>query len=380
MAAQSAPAAAAQTDPAPRPIVVARPQLPPMERIVPYLRSIDENRCYSNFGPLATGLESRLADRLRWPAAVVATSNGTSALSVALEAMTGGAGGLCAMPAWTFAATPHAAQRAGLTPWFLDVDPETWMLDPDQVREQLRHAPGPVAAIATVAAFGRMPGLQPWAALRDQTGVPVVIDAAAAFDSLSEAPIPATVSLHATKILGVGEGGLVAAEDPALIERIRQLTSFGFRGSRIAQFRATNAKLSEYAAAVGHASLDGWPAARLRHLRAAQRLRVALMSEPDVAFQPGWGIDWISSVCVIGLPDGAATPVAERLAAQGIDTRRWWGDGCHTMPAFADLPSRPLPNTTRLAGSTLGVPFCIDLDADEIARIAEALKAALAGL
>jgi dTDP-4-amino-4,6-dideoxygalactose transaminase len=310
---------------------------------------------------------------------VATLSNGTQALSLALKAAAG-TGGLCAMPAWTFAATAHAAVQAGLTPWFLDVDPETWMLDVDQVRAALAAAPGPVAAVVPVAAFGRVPDLEAWAAFRRDTGVPVVLDAAAAFDSLCDAAIPAAVSLHATKVLGVGEGGFLASDDPALIDKVRQLSAFGFRGSREAQVMATNAKLSEYAAAVGHASLDGWPSARLRLLLAAQKLRSALAFVPEVVFQPGWGLDWVSSVCVVALPEGAAGQVAARLAAYGVDTRRWWGEGCQAMPAFQDLPRQPLTVTARLAGSTLGLPFAINLEADEIGRIAEALTGAVAAL
>jgi dTDP-4-amino-4,6-dideoxygalactose transaminase len=108
-------------------------------------------------------------------------------------------------------------------------------------------------------------------------------------------------------------------------------------------------------------------------------MRIALTATPQVVFQPGWGFDWISSVCVVRLPDGAAAPVAAHLRARGIDTRFWWGQGCQTMPAFRHLPAEPLPNTARLAGSTLGLPFAIDLAPDEIARIAEALHTALAG-
>ena len=275
-------------------------------------------------------------------------------------------------------ATAHAAVQAGLVPWFIDVDPDTWMLDPSYLATLMKDAPGPVAAAVPVAAFGRLPELSAWTAFREHTGVPVVLDAAAAFDALDKAPIPAIVSLHATKALGVGEGGFVASEDAGLIDRVRLLTNFGFQGSREAQVAATNAKLSEYAAAIGQASLDGWPAARLRYMRTAQYLRIALIGAPEIGFQPGWGVDWISSVCVVRLPDGAAGRVEARLKAQGVATRHWWEAGCHHSPAFADALFTSLPNTERLAGSTLGLPFAIDMSEPDIRYVADALLAALA--
>jgi dTDP-4-amino-4,6-dideoxygalactose transaminase len=369
-------AATRPADPAPM-LAVARPSMPKAAALSPYLEQMDEARWYANFGPLLNAFEQRLADRFTAPTGVVTVANGTLALTLALQAMGAQPGGLCAMPAWTFVASAHAVAQAGLVPWFVDVDPATWMLDPDRLQAELGKAPGRVCAALPVAAFGHVPDLNAWARFRAATNIPVLLDAAAAFDGLNEAPIPAMVSLHATKALGVGEGGFIASADAGLISTIRELTSFGFRGSREAQRIATNAKLSEYAAAVGLAALDGWAVTRLRYGLAARRLRIALANRPDVVFQPGWGSDWISSVCVVRLPDGMADRVEARLAADGLGTRRWWGGGCHASPAFAAAPRTDLSVTATLARSTLGLPFSYDLNTDETARIAGAVIAAL---
>jgi dTDP-4-amino-4,6-dideoxygalactose transaminase len=379
MSARAARIAAAEPAHRPAAIPVARPFMPTAERILPYLERIDAGRWYSNFGPLVTGFEARLAERFAQPTRVVTVANGTIGLTLGLKALGTRPGQLCALPSWTFVATAHAVLQAGLVPWFLDVDPETWMLDPQAVRAALVQAPGEVGAVIPVCAFGRMADLTAWAQFQADTGVPVLADAAAAFDAIDDAPVPAMVSLHATKALGSGEGGFLAVRDEALAQRIFELTTFGFRRSRISQLPAFNAKLSEYAAAVGQASLDGWPAARLRYLLAAQRMRIALM-DAQVGFQPGWGADWISTTCVVGLPEGSADAVEAALKASGVDTRRWWGHGCHTCPAFADAPRAPLPVTERLAASTIGLPFALDLEAEEIERVASALRQALAAL
>ena len=207
--------------------------------------------------------------------------------------------------------------------------------------------------------------------------MPVLVDAAAAFDTLNSAPVPAVVSLHATKALGVGEGGFLVSRDATLNEQVRRLTSFGFLGARIAATPSTNAKLSEYAAAVGLAALDGWPGVRARYLRAAQRLRLALIGRPQVRFQPGWGLTWVSSVCVVNLPGGSADRIAAHLADQGVQSRRWWGEGCHREPAFAACLRADLTTTDALARSSLGLPFSATLTDEEIDRVASALLAAL---
>jgi dTDP-4-amino-4,6-dideoxygalactose transaminase len=360
-------------------LAVARPRLPTAEEVLPYLQRIDEARWYSNFGPLLCEFEARLAGRFRDGTHVVTVANATQALTLALMAMELPPGGHVVIPAWTFVATAHAVAQAGLKPWLVDVDPVTGMLEPPAVLALSRDLARDVAAVIPVCAFGDTSTLARWRAFAHATGVPVLVDAAAAFDAVNDARLPAVVSLHATKALGVGEGGFLATEDADLAARVRKLTTFGFQGSRVAQAPATNAKLSEYAAAVGLAALDAWPGDRLRWMRAAQMLRIALIGRPEVRFQTGWGTDWITSVCVAGLPDGAAPQVTEALAEAGVETRAWWGRGCHLEPAFADCRREALPVTEQLASSTIGLPFCIDMTPDETARLAEALEAALSG-
>lgn len=352
--------------------------MPTADRAAPYLDRIDNARWYSNFGALVQEFEARLAARLNAGARVVTVSSGTTALTLALRAMGCAPGSLCAIPSWTFVATAHAVMQAGLVPYFLDVDAATGMLDPAQARAALKQAPGAISAVIPVCAFGRMTSVDAWLAFREETGIPVVLDAAAAFDAFSDARLPAVVSLHATKALGVGEGGYVATDDESLAARVRELTSFGFRGSRESHVPATNAKLSEYAAAFGLAGLDIWASTRARYSLAAQLLRIALTRAPDVAFQEGWGSRWISSTCVVGLPERATDRVEQSLNAEGVDTRRWWGGGCHTSPAFAVAPRGDLTNTMRLARSTIGLPFALDLSVADTTRIADALIRALA--
>jgi dTDP-4-amino-4,6-dideoxygalactose transaminase len=223
-----------------------------------------------------------------------------------------------------------------------------------------------------------MPDLTPWLELRRETGLPIVLDAAAAFDNLREAPLPAVVSMHATKVLGIGEGGFVATDDESFAQRVRQLTSYGFRGSRESQIVATNAKLSEYAGAIGLAALDAWPHNRLRWLRAARNMRAAMVKLPQIAFQPGWGLNWTTSVCCVKLPEGSVEHVGQMLSDRGVETRRWWGLGCHSNPAFAACPQGDLQHTDSLGRSVIGLPFSIDLDNDQVSRIAAALAQSVA--
>ena len=348
-----------------RTIPVFRPWAPSVDAIAPYLHRIDGSRWYSNFGPLNTELEERLASRFGEDVHVVTFSSGTMALTAALRARAPN-GGLCIMPAWTFVATAHAAIAAGLQPYLIDVDPTCYALTQDGVRAAIKAAPSEVTAIVPVAPFGDASAAQGWRAFENELGVPVVIDAAAAFDAANNAETPLIVSTHATKALGAGEGGFLATKDKALADEVRALSSFGFKGARISQMPAFNAKLSEYHAAVALAALDAWPDTRRRYMRSARVLRAAFAKLEGLTFQQGWGEAWINTIAMARVPSGTADRLQRHLAKHGVDTRHWWNRGLHREPAFRKCLRAPnLSATNELANAMLGLPFSIDFEKND---------------
>jgi len=381
----SAPPAKKSSEPLP----VLRPRLPSAAEILPYLQAIDSRNVYSNYGPLVMRLEQELSRHLgARDQTLVTVSNATAGITAALLSLGIQEGetqesGLCLMPSWTFAATPHAAMAAGFTPFFGDVDPETWALNPDKavniVRAKL-HQGRPVKAVIVVSPFGAPIKLQAWEQFQKETGVPVIVDAAAGFDTAAPSSLLTVVSLHATKILAAGEGGFVIADSPQKARRIRACCNFGFEVSRVAQCRSINAKMSEYHAAVGLASLAQWPAIRSKHLRIMDWYRQALAPIPGVTLQPGYAQGWATATTSVVLPAGSAAHVAECLRRSGIETRPWWGQGCHVQPAFKNCPSAELPITEDLGNRVLGLPHYPDMERENVLQVAAALNRALQSL
>jgi dTDP-4-amino-4,6-dideoxygalactose transaminase len=349
---------------------VAKPRLPLANEILPYLRRIDQSRWYSNSGPLIQEFEARLATHAG-QGAVAAVANATVGLTLALLTYDLPLGSLCMVPAWTFAATGHAIQLAGLVPWIVDADAASWALEPVAARKLLREAPGLVSAVIPVSPFGQPIDFAGWSSFRDATGLAVVIDAAAMFDTIRAQSVPAVVSLHATKVLGVGEGGFVVGTDAAFIQELQKRANFGFWGSREATVRSFNGKLSEYAAAVGLAALDTWDATRADFARVAAAYGEAFRGESKVMIQEGFGRRWVSSTVVIALAQAGAESVGRELAANGIGTRRWWGGGLHRHAAFEKLPRGRTENADELAESVIGLPCWRDLPNDEVRKVSD---------
>jgi dTDP-4-amino-4,6-dideoxygalactose transaminase len=363
-----------------KPIPLLIPDMPDADAILPYLRKIDAARWYTNFGPLVTDLEKVLARTLGDPAPFVATvANCTAGLELALTAMPFSPGAKVLVPALTFVASATAALRSGLTPVFSDVGKDSWLLTPEIARAALtRHE---IACVMPVATFGCPHPTAQWDRFTRDTGIPVVIDAAGAFGNQAIGEGTSVVfSFHATKSFGMGEGGMVASRNKAHIERVRQLTNFGIDVSRgISSCTGTNAKMSEYHAAVGHAALETWPDRQLFRRSLLSRYNAALQKNcPAIALQAR-PADGVYTIMQVLLPEGVESGVvAARLHSLGIETRRWYLPLLGMHPAFAGCPvDGELVVLQSIAPRMLGLPFHTDLSQDDIERISLALSEAI---
>lgn len=366
------------------------PDLPCADALLPWLRRIDASRHYSNFGPLVRELEQVLSRD--WPGEaaragqaplhVVTTSSGTAALELALAALGLPRGSEVLLPAFTFAATASAVLRQGLVPVFADVQPDHWMLGPQLARAAL--ASRPIRLVLPVATFGLALDVQGWDRFVEETGIPVLMDAAAAFGNQRIGKhAHVAFSLHATKPFGVGEGGLLVSRDEALASRVRRLSNFGIVAGQAGQI-AGNAKMSEYAAAV---ALCQW--ARFGH-RWAQRsrawasYRAQLLRVPGVKLQASGDVAALPANLVVDLPLRADRALPA-LARAGIECRRWYYPPLSAQPAFSDCPifqeadagDAGLPCTQRLATHGLGLPWHSFMDGAGMERVRRVLTQVL---
>jgi dTDP-4-amino-4,6-dideoxygalactose transaminase len=354
-------------------ISVLIPDVPDAKALAPYLARIDSTRWYSNFGPLNSELESRLAKFLDVPSECVCTvSSCTLGLELAIQDAADI--GTALMPSLTFPATATSITRTGgLSIKFCDVYHGSWYAD--FVGKELHDA----SVLIPVCAFGLGLDWDYHFKLGRSFGTPVVVDAASAFGNqrigeLSEGGVVAVFSLHATKSLPGGEGGFVVAH-ARTIERIRAASNFGFTSGRVCDdAHSTNAKLSEFHAAVALASLDAWYETSAKRLRVASWYFKRLPESVTLQVRPE--TDILVTMPVL-LPEGAdPDAIAAILDDDGIETRRWYYPPIHKMPAFET--EADLPITKDISSRLLGLPFHTHLSEDDVAfvcdKLAEALK------
>ncbi len=347
-------------------VPLMRPVLPGPEKTAGRFAAMHRSGWFTNFGPQSRELEARLATRLQVaPDQVVCVSNATVGL---VGALVTSPAKRWSLPSWTFTATAAAAVHAGCDAVFSDVDEEDWWL---------RASASELEGVLRVAPFGVGFGVEAWSGPGE-----VVIDAAASLGAdhcLAGLPETAAVvySLGATKVLGAGEGGAVVLGDPDRAARLRAWTNFGFADDRRSIVPGLNAKLSEPAAVMALAALDGWDEERDEWL-SARHIADELTAAHGLRGGPGLG-GQVSPYWIVQLPDSQTRALYERvLARHRIGTRRWWGQGCHRMPAYHRIARPPLPVTERLAGTVLGLPMFRRLSAVDAGRIDLALEEARA--
>jgi len=369
------------------PIPVLRPMLPTADRLLPYLKRIDATRTYTNWGPLVSELERRLADHFALPEPTVVTaSSGTAALIGAILATAGRARpgrSLALVPGFTFVATAIAVQACGYEPYLVDVGADSWALDPIAVRDHPMLARAGV--VVPVAAFGRPIEQEPWLELQRRTGVPIAVDGAGSFEALSGDPrrfigaIPVALSFHATKTFATGEGGGVTTTDAPLARLVAKALNFGFEDSRDSRSASINGKMSEYHAAVGLAELDDWPAKRAalhhiaqlyRHQMTAAGLGARCIVAPSVA----------SCYVLFRCREiREADAVKKSLTLHNIEFRLWYSGGIHSHRQFRDVAGAPLPVTDALSPLIIGLPVAPDMSDALVARVVRAVSHGVLG-
>ena len=180
-------------------------------------------------------------------------------------------------------------------------------------------------------------------------------------------------SLHATKILGLGEGAISIFGSDELASQFRSWINFGFAGTRNSVHPGINAKMSEVLAAYGLAALDAWQSEKadwlyvnsLQH-EIEQKLGISPYFSTPSNISPYWIVEFKNEF--------TRDLAAKLLHLSNIDSRQWWEKGCHLMPAFRNIVKGDFPNTEAVANRILGLPKYRDLDEPTLVLIGEILS------
>jgi perosamine synthetase len=347
-------------------------------------------------GAQLAAFEHRFAE-LCGAAEAVGVSSWTTGAFLVLHALGIGPGDEVIVPSLTFIASVNVIRHAGATPVFADVDPETYNIDPHDVAQKVTartRAILPVDQLGLPCEIDRINEIAATGKIR------VIDDAACAFGSRNRnRPVGSLAyvtifSMHARKVVTTGEGGMIVTNDRAFAERLRRLRHQGMSLSDFARHNASpivfeeypeigfNFRITDIQAAVGLAQLDRLDDILARRRAVAEHYQRALAGHPvfipphvPAGLAPNW-----QSYQIALRSDAPVTrnAVMECLHTMGIPTRRGVM-ASHLEPPYSKSGAT-LPNTERLAATTLQLPIHPALTRSQQDRIVVALGAAITEL
>jgi dTDP-4-amino-4,6-dideoxygalactose transaminase len=354
------------------------PDLPSADEILPYLRQIDEFHWYSNFGPLEQAFRARTAETF-FPGLtaqnIITASSGALAIETALIAHDFPLGARVLMPSFTFVATAAAVVRAGCVPIFADVDPDTLALDPARAGYLARILGCSAVVPVGVAGMG-LPTVV-WEAFAEETGIAVVVDAAGALGNQCMSPqLTLAFSLHATKPFGIGEGGLVVSTREHVISKARVATNFGLEDGK-GTICGTNAKMSEYHAAVGLSQLKRLRTISGRRTRVLETYaKLMLPLAPRVRILTPLENNPANLIVMFSKP--IVSKLVARLSGVGIESRRLYLPPVHRHPAYVGYDcAEPLIHSERLWTHSLSLPCHGALTEKDVAEIVSLISSSI---
>jgi perosamine synthetase len=330
---------------------------------------------YLNEGDVTTAFERRMA-ALFGAAHGVATTNGTSAIFLALAAAGIGQGDEVIVPDVTFIATANAVRLAGATPVLVDVDPETLNIDPEQVRRAITSS---TKAIVPVHVSGRSADMEAMLAIAAAHGLTVVEDAAEALLSgakgrrLGTLGTAGCLSFSPNKTITTGQGGMVLTNDESFAGRLRALKDQGrpVRGTGGNDEHPTlgfNFKLTNLQAAIGLAQAEVIEerVARLKQIYCRYRESlegVAGVTLPGFDVEKGESPQWVDAIV------GQRDALVQHLLARNIHCRPFWFP-LHTQRPYW-RPDDQFPQSSRVAPRAVWLPSALsltDVDVDTVCR------------
>ena len=359
-----------------KPIYVTQPFLPPLEEFIPYLQKIWESKQLTNSGPFHKEFEPELCRFLNVEHIALFT-NGTVALVTALQALRI-TGEVITTP-YSFVATAHSLLWNGIKPVFVDIDPETFNLDPNRIEAAITPQ---TTAIMPVHCYGRPCDVEAIQKIADNYNLRVIYDAAHAFGvrfrsgSLLTQGDLSVLSFHATKVFTTFEGGAIVCPDAKTKQRIDHLKNFGFVNEVTVVAPGINGKMSEFNAALGLLQLKYFDAAiakrkkidasyreGLSGIRGIRCLEYADKDAANFAYFP---------ILVQGDYPISRDALYEELKNNNVHPRRYFYPLISDFPMYRGLPSAQrenLPVARRISEQILCLPIYSALAETDSARI-----------
>ncbi len=330
-------------------------------------------------GDVVTEFESRFADYCG-AAHGIAVNSGTAALHAALLAAGIGPGDSVIVPSFSFIATATCVSMCGATPVFVDVDEQTFTIDPAAVREAVRPD---TKAVIGVHLYGQPFDVGAVRRICDEDDLVLIEDAAQAHGAVYRGRKVGSLgdlacfSFYPTKNMTTGEGGLVTASDADLAEKVRLFINHGQSQKYLHTAIGYNYRLTNIGAAVGLVQLDRLEGFNERRIRNAARLYRCVEESGLIPPYCRGDVRHVYHQYVVRVPDDfplGRDAVMQQLHEAGVGTAVHYPIPIHRQPVYAaEAEGCRCPVSDRLAASVLSLPVHPQVTDDDLDHISSAL-------
>jgi dTDP-4-amino-4,6-dideoxygalactose transaminase len=329
-------------------------------------------------GPVVAEFEEEFA---RWcgVAHAVAVSSGTTGLHLALLAHGIGAGDEVITAPFTFIASANAVLYTGAKPVFVDVEPDTFCLDPALVEAAITPR---TRAILPVHLYGQPAAMVELQDIARRRGLLVIEDACQAHGAtvhgvkVGALGNTAVFSLYPTKNMTAGEGGLITTDDDQLASSMRMLRQHGESERYKHLVLGYNFRLTDLAAAIGLPQLRHVDAFNVTRRSNAHALSAGLKDVPGIippVERPGYG--HVYHQYTVRVTKGRDR-LRAALAARGIGSGVYYPIPVHRQPVYIErgYGDQSYPWSEQLAGEVLSLPVHPAVSEADIRRIVRAVS------
>jgi len=361
------------------------------ERELAYVTDAVRSGWVSSLGPYIERFERAFADYIGVSHAV-AVSNGTVGLHLALHALGIGPGDEVLVPDLTFVATAHAVLQTGATPVFVDVEPDTWCIDPIAIRRAITPR---TRAIIPVHLYGHPADMDAIRDLADNHRLLVIEDAAEAHGAeyhgrrVGGIGNVGVFSFYGNKIITTGEGGMVTTNDAALANRLRYLKDHGMSPQQRYYHTelAFNYRMTNVQAALGVAQLEQIETFIERRRQIFRWYAEELAGLPGIMLnveRPGTrNVYWMSCLVLTDNCHITRQELADGLRRHGIDSRPFFVP-MHQLPHLAGFrrvgrEEDACPVAERLGARGLNLPSGCSLEESTVRQIASTIVQIISG-
>ncbi len=363
-------------------INVTRSSMPDFEEYCEEIKELWESHWLTNMGIKHKTLEADLkaflgVDNLKLYV------NGHLALENILEAMEFPAGSEVITTPFSFASTTHAIVRTGLKPVMCDIDPESYTINADLIEGLITDK---TVAILPVHVYGNLCDTEKIDAIAKKHNLKVIYDAAHAFavkyKGISSAALgdASMFSFHATKVFNTIEGGAICYKDADMSRKLDDLKNFGIHGPESVQFVGGNAKMNEFAAAMGICNLRHLEKEIEKRRLVVERYRSNLsklsgitLPKPQADVTPNYAYFPV----VFENYKYTRDEVFEKLKNENIVARKYFYPLINDYECYKDYDfygKEKTPIANYVADRVLTLPLYADLSMEEVDRICKIIS------